>query len=257
MQESTTVRSVERAFQILKTVAANVDGVGVTNIANETGLPTSTVSRLLITLDRVDAVRRDESDVFSIGSAISELLANVPYSEHLMTIMRPFLQELAMVSGETVNLGLLDGDHIHFVDQVNSKYHLQMRDWIGYRFPLHVVAGGKLFLAYGPPELLENYVAQPLQLFTAASVVDPDELRISLTGIREQGYAWVHGEFEDEVDGIAAPVWGEGEQPIATVTLCGPAFRFAANGSADEAARLVVETANRISHRINRQLPNK
>ena len=256
MQESTTVRSVERAFQILKTVAANADGVGVTNIANEPGLPTSTVSRLLFTLARIDAVRRDESDVFSIGSGITELLANVPYSEHLVLITRPYLEDLAIISGETVNLGLLDGDNIHIVDQVNIKYHLQMRDWIGYRFPLHVGAGGKLFLAFGPPDLLENYLAQPLQLYTAASVVDPDELRMILSGIREQGYAWVHGEFEDEVDVVAAPIWGDNEQLIATVTLCGPAFRFVANGAGDKSDKLVVETANRISQQINGQLPN-
>ena len=104
---------------------------GVTDIANETGLPTSTVSRLLITLSRVDAVRRNESDVFSIGSGIMGLVAHAPYSEHLIIVARPFLQELAAISGETVNLGLLDGDQVHFVDQVNSRYHLQMKDWIG------------------------------------------------------------------------------------------------------------------------------
>ena len=86
-------------------------------------------------------------------------------------------------------------------------------------------------------------------------MVDPDELQNNLAGIREQSYALVHGEFEDEVDAVAAPVWGAGEQPIAPLTLGAPAFRFPANGTGAETAELVVETANQISRQVNQGLP--
>ncbi len=53
-----SVQSVERAFAILKSVAAHPEGVGITEIANRVDLPVSTVARLLSTLTKVGAVER-------------------------------------------------------------------------------------------------------------------------------------------------------------------------------------------------------
>lgn len=246
-----SVQSVKRAFAILETVAAHPEGVGVTEIAQHLDLPKSTVSRLLATLEGVAAVERvSVQEGFQVGAGLIALAARVPYPRHLVTIARPYLLELAQATGETVNLCLPDGDQAHYVDQVNSQYHIQIQDWTGFRFPLHVVSSGKLFLAYWPKDNLEQYLSQHLHSFTSKTIIDPLELRRELTTIRERGYAWAVGESEEGVVGLAAPVRGKSGQVMASISVGGPAFRFPPEGKSDEMVRLTVDIAHKISDRI-------
>jgi DNA-binding IclR family transcriptional regulator len=245
------VQSIERAFAILETVAAHPEGLGVTEIAHHVDLPKSTVSRLLATLEGVAAVERVSAhEGFQVGAGIIALAAKVPYPRHLVTIARPYLLELAQATGETVNLCLPDGDQAHYVDQVNSQYHIQIQDWTGFRFPLHVVSSGKIFLAYWSKNILEQYLNRHLHSFTPKTIIDPYELRQELITIREQGYAWAVGESEEEVVGLAAPVRDKTGQVMASICVGGPAFRFPPEGKSDDMVRLTVDMANKISNRI-------
>ncbi len=246
-----SVQSVERAFAILEVVAANSDGVGVTKIAHQINLPKSTVSRLLSTLEGVEAVERvSAGEGFQIGASIIAFASHVPYPRHLITVARPYLLELAQITGETVNLCLPDGDQVHYIDQVDSQYHLQIQDWTGYRFPMHVTSNGKLFLAYWSEACLDQYLSRPLQGYTPKTITDPNQLRQELAGIRSRGYAWANGESEEEIVGIAAPIRDETTQTIASICVGGPAFRFPAEGESDKIKDLVIGLANKISERI-------
>jgi len=246
-----TVQSVKRAFAILEAVAAHPAGVGVTEIAHQVRLPKSTVSRLLSTLENVEAVERvPNQEGFQIGEGIVALASQVSYSRHLITIARPYLLELAQATGETTHLCLPDGNQAHYVDQVNSLHHIQIQDWIGSRFPLHVTSNGKVFLAYWPEEKLDQYLAQPLQRFTPQTIINPDELRQQLVQVRQQGYAWVYGEFDSEVVGLGAPIWDKSGQVVASISTGGPIYRFPPKGQADEMARLTVEACHKVSAHI-------
>ncbi len=245
------VQSVERAFAILEEIANHNSGIGVTKIARNVDLPKSTVSRLLSTLECVKAVERlADNDGFQIGEGILNLAASTPYPRQLISIARPYLLELAEVTGETVNLCLPDGDQVHYIDQVDSQYHLQIQDWTGYRFPLHVTSNGKIFLAYWSEEALAQYVSRPLQSYATKTITTPEVLRQELAQIRSQGYAWAKGESEEEIVGIAAPVQDKTGQVIASVCAGGPAFRFPPEGKWAEMSALVVEIGQKISARI-------
>ncbi len=242
------IQSIERAFTILETVAANSEGIGVTEIAQQVRLPKSTVSRLITTLEAIEIVEREEDgDAFSIGPGLIALAAQAPTSRHLQTAARSFLLELAEATGETVNLGVPDGDQILFVDQVNSQYHIQIQDWTGYRFPLHVTSGGKLFLAHRSKKRRDAYLTRSLQEFTEDTITDPAELRQELMDIRQQGYAWARGESEEKMVGLGVPIWDADNKLIAAVSVGGPAFRFPPEGQVDETVNLVREIGQKIT----------
>ncbi len=242
------VQSIERAFAILETVAGYSDGARVTEISRELGLPKSTVSRLLSTLEKVKAVERKTGrEGFQIGPGIIALSWHIPYPRQLITFARPYLLELAQATAETVNLCLPDGNQAHYVDQVDSQYHLQIQDWTGYRFPMHAVSIGKLFLAYWPEERLNQYLSRPLQSYTSKTITAPHQLRQELARVREQGHAWAVGESEEEIVGLAAPIWGEAGQMIASICVGGPAFRFPPEGKTAEIVALVKDIGQRIS----------
>ncbi len=245
------VQSVERAFAILTVVAANPEGVSVTEIADQVDLPKSTTSRLLATLENLAMVERTPNvEGFRIGPGTIALAAGVPYARHLLDLARPYLIELSQTTGEAVGLCLPHKNQAHVVAQFQSQHHLQVRDWTGYRLPLHASSAGQVFLAYWPEALLEHYLTQPLERFTTKTITAPDQLRPRLATIQEQGYAWPYEEYADGVCGIAAPIQTGTGQVVAVINVFGPLSRFPPEGKEAEIIRLVLETTHKISERI-------
>jgi DNA-binding IclR family transcriptional regulator len=245
------VQSIKRAFAILQAVAEHPDGIGVTALADEAGLHKSTVSRLLSTLEGLEAVkRRPQAEGFAIGDGILALISQMPYPRQLMALVRPYLLELAEATGESVGLSVPDGDDVHYIDQVQSEHHVQVRDWTGQRFPMHVVTSGKLYLAYRSEAVLARYLQQPLARYTAQSVTDPAELRQRINQAHAQGYDWAVDEFEAGLTAVSAPIFGSGSRPIAAIYMCGPNYRFPPAGQQDRITSLITETAQNITARL-------
>ena len=221
------IQSIERAFSILEVVATHSTRVGVTDIAALVGLPKSTVSRILTTLTAVNAIERlPNNDGFQLGQTIRTLALNIPYSQQLITIARPQLIELAEFTGEAVGLCVPDGDQVHYIDQVQSQHQVQVRDWTGSRFPMHVVSAGKVFLAHWSEETLEVYLKRPLAKQTSRTLTDHTVLRQRLTQVRQQGYDWTYEEFAEGLNAVSAPIHDPSGQIIAAINIYGPAFRF-------------------------------
>ena len=223
-----TVQSIERAFAILQVVAAHPEGVGVTAVSQQVDLHKSTVSRLLATLEGVGAVERvPESNLFRIGSSLLSLISQVPFHQQLITLASPFLHQLTAQFGEDSGLCVPDGDQVLQIDQVRGQQQIQVRNWIGERYPLHTSVAGKLFLAFFAEERRERYLGErPLIRYASQTYTDPDQLRPHLLTIRQQGYSWVLDEFADGLAGLAVPIFDGNNQIVAAVTIYGPSFRF-------------------------------
>jgi DNA-binding IclR family transcriptional regulator len=242
-----TVQSVERAFSILHTVSNHPHGIGAADIAKVVDLPRPTVIRLLNTMQGVSVVVRGADDnLYRIGQSILALSANLPYNRQLPLIARPALQTLADQTGETVYLSIPDGDQTHYIDQIDSQYHIQPSAWIGEKVALHLVADGKLFLASWGQKQLENYLSQSLVSYTPHSITDPDTLHTHLAQVKRQGYAHTQDEFEEGLVAFAAPIVQNG-QTIAAVTISYPIYRQPDDGGA-EWVRLLRQAAQQISN---------
>jgi DNA-binding IclR family transcriptional regulator len=242
-----TVQAVERALAILMKLGDCPQGMGAADLAREVDLPRPTVIRLLNTMEQSQAVERlAEDGRYRLGEGILSLATAVSFSRQLVWLARPFLQELAQQTGETVYLSVPDGYQSHYIEQINSQYHIQPIDWVGSRAPLHLVADGKVFLATWPDEDLVRYWARPLASYAPKSMTDPERLRNQLTRVRQQGFAQTRDEFEEGLVAFAAPVSnGEGKM-ITAVTIGGPAYRFSPEQDEEFASR-VIETAAAIS----------
>ena len=243
------IQSVKRAFAILKAVAAYPGGVGLGKIAEQVDLPKSTVSRMLSTLESIQAVERlPYGEGFCVGQETLALALQPPY---LTSIARPHLQELTQATNEAVNLCLLDERQVHHIEQTQKQRNVQVRDWTGTRASwLHVISPGKIFLAYWPQDQLETYLSRPLEQFTKHSITAPETLHRHLAQIKQQGYAWSYEEFELGLVGVSAPIQNKDGQVVAVVNVSGPAFRFPPANQEDKIAALTVGTGHTISKLI-------
>ena len=171
-----SVQSVERAFAVLRCLASGP--AGVSEVAERSGLPKSTVSRLLSTLNELGAV--DQQGVggdYRIGGLVAELASAAQPGRSLVAIARPHLVQLTEVLGEATGLSVLDGHEVHYLDHVESDNPVQVRDWTGERLSAHLVSSGFVLLAGAPPSALDEFLARPLPRATAKTMTDPELIR--------------------------------------------------------------------------------
>ncbi len=246
-----TIRVVDRTFAILEMIASHPQGVGVNAIARATGLPNSTVSRILSTAEAWEAVTRTEDNLFQIGPWLIRLVGHQSFAQNLTALARPVMQDIAETTGEAVALCVLDNMQTYYLDHVQSSQTILVRDWTGEYLPLHVAAPGKVFLAYAAPGVIEDVLKKPLARFARRTITAPEQLRAQLATIRAQGFAVSDEEFADGVLGLGVPIRDRDGHVIAAFNLYGPKFRLADAAKQEQIVAVLQLGAKALQDRFN------
>ena len=239
-----TVQSIDRAFGVLRALGGGP--AGVTEIADRVGLPKSTVSRLLSTLEELGAVEQvSVGGEYRIGWAMTELAAAARPGRSLISLARPQLAELARLTGEAAGLSIPDGADMLYLDQLTPDSELQVRDWTGHRIPMYAVPSGQVVLA-ADEAAAQRVAAAVLSPFTPHTITDHELLTRRLAVVRRDGYAWAFQEFATGLNSLAAPVHGVDGRVVAALHVYGPASRFPGTRDRAELGELVRNTAAKI-----------
>lgn len=241
------VQSVERVIDLLELLADAPAEVPLAGLVSASGLPPSTVHRLMATLVGRGYARRLPSRAYVLGPRLIHL--GERSASTLGALARPHLTRLVDDIGETANLALLDGDRVVYAAQVPSRHSMRMFTEVGRRVRLHCTGVGKVLLAQQPPEEARAVLARAgLPPRTGRTVTDLDQLMDQLPQIVEQGYAVDDGEQEAGVRCVAVPVPNaaveaalsvsgpEGRLPLDALPRLVPVLRAAAADLADELA---------------------
>lgn len=244
------VQSIERAFVLLRALA--VGPAGITELAERSDLPKSTVARLVSALESEGAVEQVTSGGdYRLGSSLADLAGASAPGRNLIAAARPHLLELTERTGETSGLSILEDGMVYYLDHVESEEEVLVRSWTGERVPAHLVPSGLILLAALPASEVRGLLAGPLEAATPASVTDPAEIRDRLRLATERGYIWTHSEFDESLSSVAAPVTDHDGITIAAIHLHGPAYRFPSELGADETGKLIKEAAERLSLQLD------
>ena len=246
-----SIQSVSRAFTILRTVAHNPDGIGVTELARRMNVHKSTISRLLSTLEKENAVQRVPNG-FRIGDGLVTLASFHSYPENIVAQLKPLLQKIVDDVDESVGLSVLDGWQTVSLAHVNSNHNIRVRDWTGERFPLHISSSGKHYLAHWPHFRREAYLARTLRSFTRYSLTEAATLRDRLVEVKQQGIDWTFDEFEEGLCAVSVPVFDQYERVVATIYVSGPIYRFP-NRREEEITQIMLDYGRQASELVGRQ----
>ena len=219
-----SVRAVERVCLILNLLQESVDGIGLNDVAQFTGLPKSSAFRYLWTLEDHRYVERDQdTNLYRLGLGFVGMQSR--HLEILRERARPTLENLRDEFGETANLGLLDGDHIIYIDIVESRRGVRLAATRGEREPVHCTALGKAIAAQLPEDRVRDLLAETgLDRRTANTVTDADDYFDELAKVRRVGYAIDDRENEEDGRCVAAPLLGT--HLPAAISVAGPSSRF-------------------------------
>jgi IclR family acetate operon transcriptional repressor len=218
------VQSLERAFQLLELMAEAGGEVALSRLARDSGMPLSSIHRLVRTLVTRGYVRQLPSRRYVLGPRLIHL--GEIASRALGTWARPHLSRLVDAIGETANLAMLDGDLVVYASQVPSRHSMRMFTEVGRRVHLHCTGVGKVILAGLADDDVRGLLARagtPAQ--TPRTLTDPDAILDHLHRVAAQGYAIDDGEQELGVRCVAVPV--PGVVPAAAISVSGPEGRLA------------------------------
>jgi len=246
--QSRKIGSVQRAVDILNLFDSQAPELGTTEIARALGLHKSTTASLVSTLAANGFLGQNpETRKYRLGLKLVERAFAMLDQVEIRQIAYPCLQELRNQWNETVNLAILDGADMVYIERMLGTKALGMRSEVGRRAPAHCTALGKAILACWPPADVKTFVSlHGLPAVTPQTITDPDKFFAELDKAREQGYA-VDDE-ENEIGGrcIAVPIFDHMGKAIAAISISAPTARLPMS-DVPQAGAMVRETAKAIS----------
>lgn len=215
------VRSIARAVDLLNLFNVHHPTRELREMVTLTGLPKTTVVRLLATLEALRLVV-DRGDVsYGLGAGF---LRWVRLSESIWEVnseTRKVMRDLVDECGETVNVYIRqETDRVSIAQEEGTATVRSVID-VGVRLPLTTGATAKVLLGGAPAAVVEELVANSTGL-------DLDTLKRQVASVRETGYAVSHGERELGASAVAAPIRAADGRVIASLSASGPTSRFSA-----------------------------
>lgn len=235
-------QAIDRAGELLVRVVESARPLAVGELAELTGLPKSTTSRLVSALERHGLVQR--AGGLRPGPVLLRLAQRGVPDAALVELAEDSLRTLAEQTGETINLGVPGPAGVEHLAQRDSRHYVGTTNWVGRPVPLHATSNGKVFLAFGAAPLPER-----CERLTDATIIERAKLERELEQVRARGYATTHDELEVGLSAIAAPVRGPTREVVAALSISGPTIRLTPE-RVEELAPMLVEQARLLSDRL-------
>lgn len=206
--EASADGTVGKALDVLEMVAAAGEPVRFSDLLAEGRYPKATLYRFLQTLTHQGMLAFDQSrGTYSLGVRLVRLAHAAWSTSSLAPLARPWLDELAAETGETIHLAQMDLGQVLYVDKRNAAKPVEMFAQAGKVGPAYCTGVGKAMLAYLPPEALDAALdRQSFHRFTEHTLDSPAALKAELAAIRARGHAFDREEHERGIICCAVPI---------------------------------------------------
>lgn len=246
------VQSIDRVLDIIEILASTPSGMFLGDISEKSNLHVSTVHRLLKALIARGYVRKDRiSGKYCLTMHLFEVGCHVSGALDLLSLARPYLDELADIAKEAVHLVKRDDtDVVYLYKAVPIQLLMRMSSYVGSRNPMFCTGVGKSILAFLPDcEVEDVWTSSNVKKIARNTITDFSELKAQLAEARENGYALDNEENEDGVFCIAAPIFDWRNVPVAAVSISAPIERMGA-----ETRTLLIPKLLQVSEEISVQM---
>jgi len=252
MDDSSHVKTIDRLTRVLNCFTPERPTWSLAELSAQLDLPKSTLHRFLIGLETHGILRRDADDkkwrlgyrLFIWGSLAAE-------STGLRQIARPFMHELAGVTGETALLTVYHNHQVICTDKVETSHHVRLSLEVGARRACHAGASSKILMAYLPEEEINSIIREEgLPKLCTNTITDLARLKAELARIRECGYAMSVEETDLGAWGVAAPIRDWKGEVVGAIGVAGPTLRYDESKIQQQAAACR-QVARKISSLLN------
>jgi len=222
MARSSAGRSaLHRAVAVLESFDEGTRDLSVTEVAARTGMPLSTSHRLLGELVDVGLLERQPDRRYRVGLHLWELAVRTPGALGIRETALPFLQQAHARIGQSLQLGVLQGREMLYLERLSSPGEVQHLITVGGRVPFHATSSGLILAAYAEDSVREALLAEPLQPYANAPLPDRAQLELEFAEIRAAGSKTTVN-YITHGTSIAVPIFDALGHAIATINAIVP-----------------------------------
>lgn len=245
-----TISAIDKALDVIETLA-DQEALSLLELSELLKRPKSSIYRIVLTLEnRGYVTRSEENEKYTLGYKQLTIARKLLTKSSLRGSAYHEMKWLSDKYGDTVNLGVLIGGDVLYIDMIEGSHSLRMNESIGSTSPFHATAIGKAIAALRYQNNFDALLElKPLQKITINTITDIGVFRKELTSVLDKGYAV---DDEESVQGarcIAAPVFNLSGKVEEAISISGAIHRYSMNevpGIADD----VKKAANNISVKL-------
>lgn len=212
------ITSILDAFSLIR------PEMGLSEIRGETGLPHSTVQRLVTNMVQEGMLDR-RGDQFRIGIRMTHWAAPARQGLDFLELLTPVVRGLRDELGETVCIFRESQGSRVCVALAETRRLLRRAVEVGDIMPLHAGSAGRVLLAWNP-ELAEKVYGSGLRSMTELTITDAESLDAAVSKTRADGFAITTGERVSGASGLSAPIFGPQAELYGALTVMGPTMRM-------------------------------
>ncbi len=214
--------ALQKHLRVLHAFDAKVPYLTLTEIAERSGLPKSSVHRLLAELEREGIVERWPDRTYRLGVRLYELASRTPGALGLRETARPFLVQVKSVVHQHTLLAVLAGTDVLYIERFSARDSAINHTIVGGRTPAYASGFGLAMLAHAPAETVRAVVAAGFRPFTERTIRSEAELRATLRRVGANGFVALDGHIHPDSTAIAVPVYGPHGAVYASVGVIVP-----------------------------------
>lgn len=250
-------QSLAKAFAVLEAFGVDRRAMNLPELASITGLSKGAVQRLTYSLESLGYLRKDaQSKKYSLTPRTLGLGMRYITSSTLVESARPYLLDLNIKCGETVNLSEPYGTDMIFTVSYPGRQQISVQLPVGGCYPIHCTAAGRALLSGLPRSKAEEIIGRSeIHSYTPATITERAKIIALVDEARHTGFAFALGEFFRGDINIAAPILGVDGQAIAAVGVSVPVTRWTFEDACAQIAPQVSEVSQTISSLFSPRRP--
>ncbi|WP_435269761.1 IclR family transcriptional regulator [Shinella sp. BE166] len=251
-----SIAVLNRAVEIMGVFSSGQPSRGLKDISKATGLPKSTVFRILSTLVEHEFCEMDpNTGEYSLGFALVRLADIRRRQANLHALAAPVMRDIRNALNETIVLSVRSGDTRVHIDSLEGLHPMRRSADLGVHSPLYAGASSKVLLAGLDDAEIEDYLARvELQQIQENTITRREDLLKEIALIRELGYAESRGELIAGGGAIAVPIKNYEGRTVAAIDVLTPAYRYTPEHR-ERCIGLMLHGARQISERLGYKPP--
>jgi IclR family pca regulon transcriptional regulator len=252
-------QSLERGLAILSAFRSGRPLLGVSELGREIGLGRSTTHRYVATLAALGYLQQDTATrKYRLGPRVLDLGFSAINSMELREVAAPHLRRLSDETGYTVNMAILDGGDVVYVERCRSSQagqrEIDLNLHVGSRLPAYCTSLGKVMLAFlSPEERAAALASVDLTQRGPNTIVSRDGLEAELDRVRADGFATNNEELAYGLRSIAAPVLSRDGGAVAAINLAAHSSMMPMDRLAEQLSPTLRQAAADISAHLGYQ----
>lgn len=235
---------MEKAVRVLDCFSPDHTRLSLSDLRRLTGMPNSTVARLVRTLVASDLLQKTGDD-YTVGLRVLSWAAAASAGSDLLVAADPVAAHLRDVIGETAAVQIRRGTtRVSVIVKLSTRSIIYRGD-VGQLMPMHAGAAGKVIMAH------DERVLNAVLVDLADKALGESRIALDrqLEFVRAHGWLLTEEERESGLNSLAAPVFDRTGAVVAAIGVGGPSYRLDRK-AAEEFGPLVATSAHALSRRL-------